>query len=474
MRFDLVEIVSKGCKSEVHKCIDHGKDHDYSISTHEEDGTTTTDTGKRRVVAIKIINDKDKAFEEINKLLLVGHHNIISILDIVEDSDSVGIVMPFVNMDLRYFMGRVKYNTATMMQIKLQTMAAVHHIHVRGILHMDIKPENICIDFIASTKDSSNNIHCLLLDFGSSVVAEEMLQTLSRSDSPSSTIQSTKGYLSPELLAYGILSSACDIYSTGVVFSELAENRHPNCAESVRLSAFFCQLSLDMRHEDFKLRPSSKEVLLLLGGDEVCKPLLPISTKSTTPAWTSSIASVLISQCNRRRCSVTDTFIGDRLSTSLQKLVTLVRSSDVGHIRDAFWLLYETSVEEVDKKSIDCSLSVLSVLHYFDSRIYLANEHSFFYAKSLDILSHLPYFVLSDDMKLHLWKISSTSRSCERSVIRCLANCWGDVELSSWCIDDRTRWGVRQEEFRDFVGRFVDDWDVQCAKAAKMVLVSIN
>ncbi len=36
---------------------------------------------------------------------------------------------------------------------------------------------------------------------------------------------------------------------------------------------------------------------------------------------------------------------------------------------------------------------ILSILHYFESLIYLTKEHSFFYAKSLDILSCLPYFV---------------------------------------------------------------------------------
>ena len=95
------------------------------------------------MVAIKVIRNKERAYEEINNLLLVGHHNIISIIDIIEDSKSVSIVMPFLKMDLRSFMGCIVYNTDVMLQIKLQTMAAVHHIHTRGILHMDIKPENI-------------------------------------------------------------------------------------------------------------------------------------------------------------------------------------------------------------------------------------------------------------------------------------------------------------------------------------------
>ena len=467
MRFDLIRIISTGCKSEVQKCLDHGKGQDSSSSL------TSTFSDSVRVVAIKIISNKEKAFEEVGKLLLVGHHNIITIVDIVEDVNGVGIVIPFVHMDLRSFMGCMVYSTSLMAQIKLQIMEAVHHIHTRGILHMDIKPENICIDFVAPDVDSKNKVHCLLLDFGSSVVVEEMLHVLNGSDSSLSTIHSTRGYLSPELTSHGILSSACDIFSAGVVFSELAEHRHRDCGEPIQLSVLFNQLSLDMRHDDFRRRPSSREVLLRLGGENTGKPLLPLlQHNASSPAWTSPVASMLISQCGRQRCSVAGVFINDHLSTNLQKLVTLVRSSDVGHIRDAFWLLFQSSIEEVDQKSNDCGLSVLSILHYFDSRIYLANEHSFFYAKSLDILSHLPYFVLSDDMKLHLWKVSSTSRSCERPVIRCLAKCW-NAELSSWCADDRKRWGASQDEFKGFVERFVGDWDMECAKAARVVLDQI-
>jgi serine/threonine protein kinase len=467
MRFDPIDVISVGCKSEVHRCIDR---REVVVSSPNSSSSTADGAGVVKIVAIKMISNKELAYEEINKLLLVGHRHIVSLLDIVEGDDFVGLVMPCAQMDLRSFMGRVAYSTDVMLQIKLQTMAAVHHIHTRGILHLDIKPENICIDF------ADPHVHCMLLDFGSSIVAEELFQRLQQRDRGSlaaTTIQTTKGYHSPELKASGILSSACDIYSAGVVFGELVESRRCGRDDGGEEGGFR-QLSLDMRHENFKQRPSSKDVLMRLGDRNVRHPpMLRLLPNSAIPAWTSPIASTLIAHCTGSRgYSAANTFIvNDHQSTDLQKLVTLVRSADVSHIRDAFWLLFETSVEEADGRNQDSgALSVLSILPYFDSRIYLAKEHGFFYAKSLDILSSLPYFVLTDDMKLHLWKLSSTSHACERPVLRCLANCWSSNSmLAVWCADDRKRWGVRQEAFADFVARFADDWDVPCAEAVRRV-----
>ena len=463
MRFNPIDIISSGCRSDVHRCIDHGDAYLLPASS------SSSYSSSKRIVAIKLISNKELAYEEINKLLLVGHQNIVTIVDIVEDNGFVGIVMPCSQMDLRSFMGNVRYNTTVMLQIKLQTMAAVHHIHTRGILHLDIKPENICIDHVSHDK-----VRCILLDFGSSVVAEELMQRLRDSSAATNTIQTTRGYHSPELKSRGVLSSACDIYSAGVVFGELMEGQvqedcggeSSDASSSIIKIPQFRQLSIDMQHSDFKRRPSSREVLVRLGDKQIAKPLLSLGVAG--PIWTSPIANTFLS--NNRTNTVANSFINDRLSTDLQKLVTLVRSSDVGHIRDAFWLLFETAVEEVDGRSVSQGgLSVLSILHYFESRIYLSKEHSFFYAKSLDILSRLPYFVLTDDMKLHLWKLSSSSHTCERPVLRCLANCWTPA-LAEWCTDARKSWGVRQEALADFAARFADDWDLPCAEAARVVM----
>jgi len=233
-------------------------------------------TGETSVVAIKFLTDKMKAFEEISTLLTIGHPNVIGVLDIVETSEYVGIVMPLMRMDLRVFMNRVTYAASTMLQINVQTMKAVHHIHACGIVHMDIKPENVGVDVDTTHEGESvdiacnSHVQCKLLDFGSSLVIADIRSQNRESQaagdviSPTNivSVQTTRGYQSPELVV-GLVSSSCDIYSMGVVFGELNDrlhSMHSTSTETVPQSSPR-QLSLDMRHAEFRHRPSSREVL---------------------------------------------------------------------------------------------------------------------------------------------------------------------------------------------------------------------
>jgi serine/threonine protein kinase len=439
MDFGSLKLISSGRTSSV--CLCPG--HHLSV------------TQNREAVAIKVLVDKSKAFEEINKLLMMGHPNVMCILDSIETDEYVGIVMPLMHMDLRVFMTRVAYTAATMLQIMHQSAQAVRHVHTRGILHMDIKPENICVNI-----ESAVCIQCKLLDFGSSLTMDEFRHLRGKGDERAApiAIQTTKGYQAPELLsANGVLSFAGDIYSLGVVFGELVR-QIPSPADG-KHTASLLQLAHDMQGNDYRRRPSALDVLFRLGDESVHDILLINATP--TPIWRSEITNALRSGI-QNQC-VADIFIDD-LSTDLQKLVTLVLNTDAHLVRDAFWLLYEASIDEVDHRHA-AGLSVLAILPYFESRVHIAKENAFFYTKALDILSQMSHFSLSTDMQRIIWTAASSSCACERPVIRCLSNCWSS-ELREWCTDSGKKWGTRQEPFSAFVIRFVDDWDAQCAQAA--------
>src|SRR5207245_475736 len=98
----------------------------------------------------------------------------------------------------------------------LRTVAdALHHVHWVGILHGDLKPQNIMLGPGGVVK---------LLDFG---VAHEMAQLVG----PDTFRPGTLAYMSPEQLLGDALGPASDIYALGVVFYEMLTGRLPRSEE---------------------------------------------------------------------------------------------------------------------------------------------------------------------------------------------------------------------------------------------------
>ena len=56
--------------------------------------------------------------------------------------------------------------------IFLQLASAVNYVHKQGVVHRDLKPDNILIDFKA-TEQSEERIHVKLIDFGTSILVKE-------------------------------------------------------------------------------------------------------------------------------------------------------------------------------------------------------------------------------------------------------------------------------------------------------------
>ncbi len=100
----------------------------------------------------------------------------------------------------------------------LRTVAdALNHVHWVGILHGDMKPQNIMLGPGGDVK---------LLDFG---VAHEMAQLVARDAFRSGTL----AYMSPDQLLGDALGPASDIYALGVVFYEMLTGRLPHAGTTV-------------------------------------------------------------------------------------------------------------------------------------------------------------------------------------------------------------------------------------------------
>lgn len=130
---------------------------------------------------------------------------------------------------------RGQLNPAEARDIMLQVLDALACAHDHGVLHRDLKPDNIMIS------ETHRGMHIRLLDFGISTLFGEAASDLSR-------ITATKGfvgtyaYTSPEHLHGKTLTPASDLYSWGLIFLECLQGRRVIAGETIA-KLFFEQMS---------------------------------------------------------------------------------------------------------------------------------------------------------------------------------------------------------------------------------------
>ncbi len=176
-----------------------------------------------RSVAIKILKQEfinDDIFvkrfdQEAKAAASIQHANIVNVFDVGVEDDVHFIVMELVsNRTLKDFINeqKVYLNTKTIVRIGLQIAEALQVAHDKGVVHRDIKPQNILM-----TEDGSVKV----ADFG---IARAVT---------SSTMVNTKEaigsvhYSSPEQSRAGFVDKRSDIYSLGILLYELATGRVP-------------------------------------------------------------------------------------------------------------------------------------------------------------------------------------------------------------------------------------------------------
>jgi eukaryotic-like serine/threonine-protein kinase len=186
------------------------------------------DTKLDRFVALKFLpphlsaSDQDKArfVQEAKAAAALNHPNVCSIIDIQEHDDPQGgrqmfIVMEFVDgQTLREKKGTVTFKQA--IDICIQIADGLAAAHEKGIVHRDIKPDNIMI-----RKDGIAQI----MDFGLAKLRASGSK-ISRLTKEGSTV-GTAGYMSPEQVQGQETDHRSDIFSFGVVLYELLTGQLP-------------------------------------------------------------------------------------------------------------------------------------------------------------------------------------------------------------------------------------------------------
>lgn len=184
------------------------------------------DRVRKQTVALKVLRpeyESDVEFvrrfsREAEAASKVSHENIANLLDVGIDGDVRYIVMEFVDgqtlKEMIREQGRINPDQALRMTIRI--LAAVDHAHRNGIVHRDIKPQNILVD---------RQGHVKVADFGIARLKTSQT-TLVEGENGASALGSVH-YFSPEQARGEVADEKSDLYSVGVVLYEMLTGQVP-------------------------------------------------------------------------------------------------------------------------------------------------------------------------------------------------------------------------------------------------------
>ena len=180
-----------------------------------------------RTVAVKILKDEFLANEEFRRrfkneskaIAVLSHPNIVKVYDVSFGDKLQYIVMEYIEgITLKEYIEQQKViNWKEALHFVIQILRALQHAHDKGIVHRDIKPQNI-----------------MLLQNGTIKVTDFGIARFSRGETRTMT-ESAIGsvhYISPEQARGEITDDKADLYSVGVVMYEMLTGTLPFQAES--------------------------------------------------------------------------------------------------------------------------------------------------------------------------------------------------------------------------------------------------
>ncbi len=223
-RYHLVEKIGEGGMSIVYRAIDQNTGHSVAIKVLKPELSQDVD----------YVSRFQREAEAVSKMT---HHNIVNLLDVGMDGTNRYLVMEYVQgITLKQLIReRGRLSPAAAAQITIRILSALQHAHENGIIHRDIKPQNIMV---------AADGHIKVADFGIARIANSY--TLTRDDSVMGTVY----YYSPEQASGMKVEATSDLYSVGVVMYEMLTGRVPFGGET--------QVAIAMQHLHAKPEPIEK------------------------------------------------------------------------------------------------------------------------------------------------------------------------------------------------------------------------
>lgn len=198
-RYTIIEQIGLGGMAVVYRARDEKLGRDVTFKVLREEHLSDNEFIKRFNV-------------EARAAASLSHPNIVSVYDVGNDGDIYFIVMEYVDgCTLKELINRkAPFDNQEVISISLQVASALEHAHANGIIHRDIKPQNILVSGSGKVK---------VTDFG-----------LARAASSTTTSGDAMGsvqYFSPEQAKGGFVDAKSDIYSMGIMMFEMITGTLP-------------------------------------------------------------------------------------------------------------------------------------------------------------------------------------------------------------------------------------------------------
>ena len=186
------------------------------------------DTQEGRLVALKVLKEefvrepksRRRFLNESRAIAMLSHENIVDVLDVNFEGDVQYIVMEYLEGPTlkEYMVEHGALDVYDALHIVEQILSALKHAHERGVVHRDIKPQNIIL------VDGNETVK--VMDFG--IAHVQNYSTITISDKAIGTVH----FISPEQAKGRPADERSDIYSTGVILYEMLTGKLPFDADS--------------------------------------------------------------------------------------------------------------------------------------------------------------------------------------------------------------------------------------------------
>lgn len=198
-RYEILEPVGAGGMSDVYKAKDHVLNREVAIKVLKKEFTED-------------MSFVTKFRREAQSAAVLEHPNIVNIYDVGSEDGLYFIIMEYIEgITLKSYIERKeRLNYKEVLSIAIQVGRGIQAAHEKGIIHRDIKPQNVIISKEGKVK---------VTDFG---IAKAV-----SSNTINAEVMGSVHYTSPEQARNGMVNCQTDIYSLGIVMYEMITGHVP-------------------------------------------------------------------------------------------------------------------------------------------------------------------------------------------------------------------------------------------------------